>query len=425
VNLIAAAVRGGFENAIECLLLRRLKWAVHLLILSLLLMAAGCNGGGGSAASGPVHFVPNSHPFWSNQKNWTTTYGPAYADISLAASNFVPCRGGPYALCYYSGPNTGSQDLSCTLTPDGKYANCLCYDIPYGVYFVDINGILNHKVYEDTIAKCGVDGSLCGTINAAPVCQQVSQGTLMPGSSVYSTFSLECIPTNGIGITNCTQAAPYAGCMTAPCKKTDQPEIVQCSCPVYDGPYQVGQNEQACMLGSDLVWSAAYAPPVAPGVVSGASTSERSASAPIAAPAGAGTCLPDAPGGAGCPLYMPGVTMIPPNAGIDCAEVCHEYDSCKGSKGVQAGYTCDATLCTDQCNDRDLVGPACAGLSGCNITEIIKTETAASCSCCASQLCGCNPSAKTNTAIAAVDQQQRDRMIQPQCDINDTLCGTP
>jgi len=421
---------GGFENVIDSFLLRRLKWAAHLLALSLLLMVAGCNGGGGggaTAASGAVHFVPNSHPFWSNQKNWTTSHGPAYADISLAGSNFVPCRGGPYALCYYSGPNTGSQDLSCTLTPDGKYANCLCYDIPYGVYFVDINGILNHKVYEDTIAKCGVDGSLCGTINAAPVCQQVNDGTLIPGSSVYSTFSLECLPTNGIGITNCTQAAPYAGCMTAPCKKTDQPEIVQCSCPVYNGPYQVGQNEQACTLGSDLLWSAAYAPPATPTPVPTISVSGPAAVDPIAVPAipGPPACLPDAPGGAGCPLYVQGVTTIPPDAGINCAKVCQEYDSCKGSKGAQAGYTCDATLCTDQCNDRDLVGPACSGLSSCDISEIVKVETAASCSCCAGQLCGCNPSAKTNVAIAAVNQQQRDQMIKPQCDINGTLCGAP
>jgi hypothetical protein len=406
--------------------IRRLKWAARLLT-SLLLLAAGCNGGGGSTG-GAVHFVPNSHQYWSNQKNWTTSYGPAYADISLGAGNFVPCRGGPYALCYYSGPNTGSQDLSCTLTGDGKYANCQCYDIPYGVYFVDINGILNHKVYEDTVAKCGVDGSACGTINSAPVCQQVNQGTLMPGASVYSTFSLECLPTNGIGITNCSDPAPYAGCMTAPCKKTDQPEIVQCSCPVYTGPYQVGQNDQACTLGSDLVWSAAYTPPSPTAVPTLDVSQHAEADEPIAAPAGpspGGACLPDAPGGLGCPLYVPGVTAIPADAGIDCTKVCDEYDSCKGSAGAQAGYTCDATLCTDQCNDRDLVGPACSGLSGCDISEIVKTETAASCSCCASQLCGCSPSAKTNAAIAAVDQQQRDRMIKPQCDINGTLCGTP
>ena len=99
-------------------------------------------------ARGIIHFVPNSHPFWSNPANWTTTFGPAYANILLTGSNFLPCRGGPFALCYYSGPSSGSEDLSCTLTADGLYANCKCFDIPYGVYFVDINAILNHAVYE-------------------------------------------------------------------------------------------------------------------------------------------------------------------------------------------------------------------------------------------------------------------------------------
>jgi hypothetical protein len=121
---------------------------------------------------------------------------------------------------------------------------------------------------------------------------------------------------------------------------------------------------------------------------------------------------------------VPGTTVIPPGSNVDCTKVCDEYDSCAQKAGAQAGYTCDATLCTDECNDRDLTGTACAGLSGCDISEIVKAETAASCSCCASQLCGCNPDAKTNNAIAALDQQQRDRGITPQCDINGTLCGT-
>jgi len=183
----------------------RASGAVHLFVLAILL--AGCNGGSNgpqstpTTSSGIVHFVPNSHAFWSNPSNWTTSFGPAYADITLASSNFVPCRGGPFALCYYSGPSSGAEDLSCTLTPDGKYANCQCFDIPYGVYFVDINAILNHAVYEKTIAQCGADGSLCATLNSAPVCANVNQGNLMPGSSVYSTFSFDCVPENGLGLT--------------------------------------------------------------------------------------------------------------------------------------------------------------------------------------------------------------------------------
>ena len=34
-----------------------------------------------------------------------------------------------------------------------------------------------------------------------------------------------------------------------------------------------------------------------------------------------------------------------------------------------------------------------------------------------------SPSRKTNKAIFALNQQQRDRGIKPQCDINGTLCG--
>lgn len=43
-------------------------------------------------------------------------------------------------------------------------------------------------------SKCGTDGSLCGTINAAPVCQAVNQGALIPGSNIYSTIQLRLRP---------------------------------------------------------------------------------------------------------------------------------------------------------------------------------------------------------------------------------------
>ncbi len=399
-----------------------------MIVLLLAVIAIGCGGSGGSgSSSGIVHFVPNSHAFWSKKSNWTTSYGPAYADVLLQSSNFVPCRGGPFSLCYYSGPSSGNEDLSCTLTKDGKYANCLCYEIPYGVYFVDINSILNHSVYKQTIAQCGADGSLCQTLNSAPVCQNVNQGNLIPGTGLYSTFSFDCVPTDGIGQTNCSQQ-PYAGCMTAPCFKTDQPLIDSCSCPVFNGPYQVGQNEEACTLGDNLVWSAAYTPSAAPSSSSDSleSASSASAAAPVSQPAAVPSppaCLPDAPGSYGCPLFTEGQTL-PPDSGVDCTKVCAEYNTCLQTGGIQAGYTCDATLCTDQCNDRDLVQTACQNLAGCDISEIVKAETAASCSCCASQLCNCQPTATTNAEISLLNTQQHDRGITPQCDVNGTLCGT-
>jgi hypothetical protein len=120
-------------------------------------MRSGTGAAPRAAASGPrskrrVHFVPNSFQFWNNPKHATTELPPncsgdgcspipAYADVLLEGSNFVQCKGGPFALCYYSGPNTGDVDLSCELTADGKFANCNCYQIPYGSYFVDINAI--------------------------------------------------------------------------------------------------------------------------------------------------------------------------------------------------------------------------------------------------------------------------------------------
>jgi hypothetical protein len=391
-----------------------------LILIVIAIFLASCGGGNSQSSPTPapfVHFVPNSHAFWSNPNNWTTPNGPAYANILLDSSNFLPCLGGPYALCYYSGPSSGPQDLSCNLTVDGEYANCNCYTVPFGAYFVDINAILNHSVYEKTVAQCGADGSNCAAINSAPVCQSINQGTLIPGAKLFSTFSFDCIPTNGIGQTSCTSAL-YAGCMTAPCLPTDQPGIANCSCPTFTGPFQVGQNAQMCPLGDDLVWSAAYAPPAAPGVVSIASDKTSPQAAPIPSP---GACVPDAPGGYGCPLYKKG-DVLPP--GIDCTKVCAEYASCPQPKGAQAGYTCDSTLCTDECNDLDLVGTACAALAKCDISEIVKTESAAQCSCCASQLCGCSPDSKTNKAIFVLNQDQLDRGITPQCDINGTLCGT-
>ena len=193
--------------------------------------------------------------------------------------------------------------------------------------------------------------------------------------------------------------------------------------PVFDR-YQVGQNNQKSTLGDDLVWSAAYAPPATP-TAAPTPSAATSAGEPGAVPS-PGTCLPDAPGGMGCPLYVPGSTTLPPGSGVDCARVCDEYGSCLQTGGVQkTGFTCDATLCTDECNNRDLLGTACSELAQCDISEIVKAETAAQCSCCASQLCGCSPNGKTNTEIAVLDQQQRDRGIKPQCDINGTLCGSP
>jgi hypothetical protein len=358
-----------------------------------------------------VHFVPNTFRFWDNPRFATTDDPPkpAYADVVLAPSNFLPCSGGPFALCYYSGPDgpPAAEDLSCTLTEDGEFANCRCYEIPYGSYFVLNTAILNYGVYLQTLEKCGEDGSGCTATNSAPVCDYINENRFIPGADLISTFSFACVPTDGLGSTSCTsEDPPYAGCMTAPCRRTGEPGIVECSCPVYAGPYQVGQSEVSCELGGRLAWSAAYA--------------EDGPTFPTPP-----SCVPDAPGSLGCPLYEPGVTVLPP--GTDCDAICAAY-ACSPDGAIEPAYTCDATLCTNQCNDRDIVADACGDLPQCSkvgLSAILALEQEAECGCCASQLCGCQPNAPTNQKIAELNQLQRERGITPQCDVNGTLCGTP
>ncbi|MDA2920425.1 hypothetical protein MYX76_13200 [Desulfobacterota bacterium AH_259_B03_O07] len=370
-------------------------WLSCLLMVSVLL--------GSSAHADPVvPFVPNDI--------MTTPFGPAFADIVLERENFLPCLGGPFALCYYSGP----EPKTCELIQDGTFANCKCFEIAYGPYFVLIHGILNTKVYLETVEECGMDGSKCQDTNTAPVCDSINRGEFISGADMISTFSFDCAFIEGIGCTNCQQQPPllYGGCMTAPCVNTDEEGIVLCSCPTFDGPFQVGQFNQACDLGGNLVWSAAFNPN-ADCEIPGKGTF------PPPPPMG---CIPAVPVDlGGCPLLSQPIPTPPPN--VDCDKVCEEYQMCQGEGGVEIVYTCDATLCTSTCNDRFLVGEACSGLPACDVSETAKAEKEAGCSCCASQICGCDPNATTNEAIFDLNKQQRERGIKPQCDINDTLCG--
>lgn len=198
----------------------------------------------------------------------TTSYGPAWADITIEKSNFLECNGASIALCYYSGPGPTTP---CTLN-GGNVANCTCYEIPGGQkYLVDINAILNLDVYLKTADVCGKDGSKCqptGTIEA-PVCEAINNNTLIPGADLISTFSLYLAKQMPIDPTTCSTPAAYAGCMTAPCKRTGKTDsttglpLVDCGCPTYTGPYQVGTkiSQDQCVLGNNNIWSAAYQPP--------------------------------------------------------------------------------------------------------------------------------------------------------------------
>ena len=359
--------------------------------------------------------------FWTAvDPNTGQPLGPSYADILVTPENFVPCRGGPFALCYYSGPDSaddGQEPLPCELSADGRVASCKCLDIPYGVYFVDINAILDYSIYQKTVRVCEADGSACaGVANKAPVCGFVNENRFFTGADRISTFSFACAAERMIGQTSCTTPAPYAGCMTAPCIETGEAGIVECQCPIYTGPFQVGQGTPeepaSCDLGSDLVWSAANNVNEAQG---GTTFPDLTSSA---------SCTPDLPEEyGGCPLLERGMIPSPP-AGTDCAEVCEEY-RCVGTVGQEVGFTCDATLCTATCTDKDLVKQACGGLGQCNIQAIARLEEEVGCSCCASQICGCEPNAQTNAEVYDLVQEQTARGIDSQCEQNGTLCGSP
>jgi len=345
----------------------------------------------------------------------TTSFGPAWADILVKPENFLQCKGAPIALCYYSGPGPVTP---CEFAPDPATASCTCYEVPSGsTYFVDINAILNLDVYVETVNVCGIDGSGCQPRGPkpAPVCDFINKNTLIPGADLISTFSLYLEREIAIGKTQCTVPALYAGCMTAPCTRTGNIDpatglpLAQCTCPTFDGPYQLGQTVQAgqCVLDNNLAWSAAYAPggnfpPTPPG------------------------CVPDVPGQSGCPLLSPKPPNIPPPpSNISCANVCAEYRNSARGAGIEVGFTCDATLCTAAKADLDLVKEACSGLGETSVAEILKLETEVGFSCAASQICGCEPQPQTNAAIFSLNERQRARGISPQCDLNGTLCGKP
>jgi hypothetical protein len=108
---------------------------------------------------------------------------------------------------------------------------------------------------------------------------------------------------------------------------------------------------------------------------------------------------------------------------VDCDTVCDQYNTCTdATTGVQVGYTCDASICTTE--KKDIFIPACNGLQNCDISEVMKAEFAAGCSCCASQLCGCDANVATQEEIWDLNARQVKNGDKPQCETNKTLCGT-
>jgi len=217
-------------------------------------------------------------PFVANQF-WTTEYGPAAANVILSNTNFLVCNSPSYALCYYSGapsPPSSSPSLPCTISEsDPTVADCRCV-VETGDSYVDINSIRNTEAYIETIRTCGLDGSSCKNMadmtltTIAPVCDYLQAGAkgitpMAPKSELISTFSTVKVGDYQLGQQDCPTPAPYAGCMTASCtfeldSNGNQTAYANCECPIYIGPYQVGQNGANCNAGSGYVWSAAYSP---------------------------------------------------------------------------------------------------------------------------------------------------------------------
>jgi hypothetical protein len=391
---------------------------------------------------------------------------PPWANVINAPENFLRCEGGPFALCYYSGPD---GTLPCTvknLKNHGRtIADCSCIEIPYGKYYVDINAIMDTQTYQSTVEACGSSGIACArTTNKAPVCEAINSRKLIPGAEMISVFSFNCAPEEGIDQIPC-EAGIYAGCMTAPCyRNPDDPAgIVRCECPLYEGCYEVGTPEGdggTCELGSKNVWSSAHnqigglnCPQPAQDECPQSTTYPR--------PVPDETCQPDAPQGTrdacgdpvACPLFpdhqLPPVPI--PDAELDalpltelCASVCAEYEQCGAGKEagadpdyLQHAYTCDAVLCTSSCavagsfqDDLLLTTEACKDLPSCagtpGISSIVALEDKLGCSCCASQVCGCREeqiTESTQRELYRLNQAQCDRGIRPQCCLNHTLCG--
>jgi hypothetical protein len=256
------------------------KWYPRITMVGFLFLLA-LGGRGYSAGQAPAVAQPSSRatfdferytrnkPFKLNTLP-TTRYGPPWADIvSDPKTNLLECKGAAIALCAYSGAGPTTPCIS-----DGLgVANCTCYEIPAEqTYFVDINAILNRDVYLKTVAVCGKDGRNCRPAGStqAPVCEAINHNTLIPGADLISTFSLYLEKQLPMSPTTCATSSAYAGCMTAPCKRTGKKDpntglpLVQCGCPVFTGPYQVEQSTDQCVLGGNYVWSASYTPPRKP-----------------------------------------------------------------------------------------------------------------------------------------------------------------
>ena len=243
---------------------------------------------------------------------------PPRADQYDELSEFLACSGNAYALCYYSGPQeptppgqSATPPLPCTIGGP-EHADCTCYTVNEQMLepglrynFVLIGSILNPVARAETELRCHEDGSNClnmahlasGICNnaddphvdeyefcrEAPVCSLLGDLETGETQSLYeggdatliSTFSFYSSEVHNFGSQDCSEndIRLYAGCMTAPCTDEDGDGLAECKCPLYDGPYQIGQDSEGLQCNIlPNVWSAANnetTPPHLPGALGG------------------------------------------------------------------------------------------------------------------------------------------------------------
>jgi hypothetical protein len=257
--------------------MRPLKWVLASVFLALL----GCSlvspvaaqtssslpqptSGSASYWDDPVNwkqqFVPDSPLFWDDSRHWTTNYGPAYRDTMILPTQMLACTG-QFALCFHSGP----EPYPCTLSPDGRSADCKCMVLNTTNYTL-LTAILNYPVYQATFNACGQYGAGCLPTNKAPVCKYLQGGALIPGADIISTYDPQAQTeivkalNKQSPVTTCPKG-PFAACMTAPCTlSADGSATATCKCPVFNGRFTLQGEAQACSLTGGLIPSASYIP---------------------------------------------------------------------------------------------------------------------------------------------------------------------
>ena len=248
--------------------------------------------------------------------------------------------------------------------------------------------------------------------NGAPVCADLNRDDFYANATRVSTFGFYRATVQPIGATDCSdEPGPYAGCMTAPCAgpvtvNTDGTATIHCDCPIFDGPFQLGKSGLSCD-DAPMAWSAAYNPNAAPPNpcdMVARRLHPRRAAGPVRVPALHGDDGAAAGERRRLQQGVPGVHRLPEVRHLDPARLHLRRDAVHIERHT-------------------LVFDACLGLQTCDLTEIFKAESAAECSCCASQLCNCDANSATEQKIYELDAAQRAPGETPQCDINGTLCG--